>query len=415
MATEQRMRSLSHDESERNMTKVPSMTRFNSDSQSTAKVVEVSNPDATESKSASFRLDNVEKRFNHVVKMVKTAFVEDAYQKEMASNWMLVDTDEGEVHALDKALDTLRDAFLFTTSLAESKLDAHAHSIISNCEKVAERIFDQKESREVMVTNWNDSNLLTNLFNNLQEIKNLVIPPVNRRDKASEMKIFKRIERFVSQMSSSVESMRSNMQSYLSDMDKVILECSTLLVEVITFLHMRSRTADFSGTGVAAGAAGLVAGILVTVTALLTAPMSAGLTLPFLVAGKGLIASGAATLAPCGLMLASHNKQLQGLSDLVRSLKARIEIMNQRREVLVTAYNACLEAEFNIQHVGAFCKDAVELEVSAEENAGPFIALVDKKLELIQENIEIFASEPSLFHSCHDDEDDGNGLLYRDS
>ncbi|ETW07531.1 hypothetical protein, variant 1 [Aphanomyces invadans] len=423
MATSQRIRSLSHDESERTLSKPPVKSRIQSDNRS-AKVMTVEStgpifstptePAIGPCNKSSFRLNDVEKSFNNVVKIVKTAFVEDEIKRAMESNWMLVETDAGEVSALDNALDTLRDAFLFTTSLSESKLDSSAHSIITHCEKVAERIFDQKESREVMVANWNDTNLLPNLQNNLQEIKTLVLPPLNRREKAAELKILKRIERFVSLMSSSLQAMRADLQSFLTDLDKILLECSTLLVEVITFLHMRSRTADFSGTGVAAGAAGLVAGILVTVTALLTAPMSAGLTLPFLVAGKGLIASGVATLAPCSLMLASHNKQLEGLASLVRSLKARLEILFQRREVLVTAYYACIEAEFNIQHVGTFCKDAVELEMPPKDNSMPFMTLVEKKLRVIEENIDVFASDPSVFHYCHEDEDQENGLLYLD-
>ncbi|KAF0694779.1 Aste57867_14377 [Aphanomyces stellatus] len=416
-----RVRSLSHDEAaDRNLSKPPIKSRVQSDNRS-VKVVTASPTTVLEMekqpspKPTSFRLEEVEKGFNDVVKLVKTAFVEDESQKAMEANWMLIESDEGEVDALDEALDTVRDAFLFSTSLKESKLDSSAQSIIFNCEKVAERVFDLKEAREVMVTNWADTNLLYNLRNNLQEIKNLVIPPVNRRDKDAEKKILKRIERFVQVMTTSAQNMRSDIQTFLADMDKILLECSTLIVEVVTFLHMRSRTADFSGTGVAAGAAGLVAGILVTVTAMITAPMSAGLTLPFMIAGKGLIAAGAATLAPCGLMLANHNKQLKGLGDLVHSLKARMGILYQRREVLVAAYYACIEAEFNIEQVGAFCKDAVELETSTQESSLPFVTLVEKKLQIIEENIEVFSSDPSVFHYCHEVDDEDNGVLYEDS
>ncbi|RHY30662.1 hypothetical protein DYB32_004147 [Aphanomyces invadans] len=333
MATSQRIRSLSHDESERTLSKPPVKSRIQSDNRS-AKVMTVEStgpifstttePAIGPCNKSSFRLNDVEKSFNNVVKIVKTAFVEDEIKRAMESNWMLVETDAGEVSALDNALDTLRDAFLFTTSLSESKLDSSAHSIITHCEKVAERIFDQKESREVMVANWNDTNLLPNLQNNLQEIKTLVLPPLNRREKAAELKILKRIERFVSLMSSSLQAMRADLQSFLTDLDKILLECSTLLVEVITNFGIADSRC--------------------------------------------------------------HNKQLEGLASLVRSLKARLEILFQRREVLVTAYYACIEAEFNIQ----------------------------KKLRVIEENIDVFASDPSVFHYCHEDEDQENGLLYLD-
>ncbi|KDO27244.1 hypothetical protein SPRG_07493 [Saprolegnia parasitica CBS 223.65] len=359
---------------------------------------------------SSFRLD-VQGSFHNVVKLVQTAFVER--DGEMASGWMLLETDAGQIDALDAALDTVRDAFLFSTSLTENKLDLSAQSIISRCEKVAERIVDQTDMRDVLSTNWSDMNVFANLSNNLKEIKGLVITPVVRRDKAAERKIGKRIDRFVALMTTSFQSLRTDIANHLGELDAILVECNALLVDVITFLHMRGRTADFSGTGVAAGAAGLIAGVLITTAAMLTVPVSGGLSVPFLVAGKSLMVSGAATLAPCGLMLQSHEKQLKGLTDLVKCLKARIEIMHARRDVLVMGLNACTEADFNIQQVGLFCQDATELELSSYDNSLPFMTLVEAKMMVLEESMEAFASSPSIFHYCHEEQDD-SGLLLPD-
>ncbi|OQR83165.1 transmembrane protein [Achlya hypogyna] len=367
-------------------------------------------PPVVKKQSSSFRLD-VQGSFHNVVKLVSTAFVES--DATMASGWMLVETDAGQIEALDTALDTVRDAFLFSTSLTENKLDLSAQAIISRCEKVAERIVDQCDMRDVMSTNWSDMNVFSNLSNNLKEIKSLVTTPIVRRDKAAERKIGKRIDRFVALMTTSFQSIRHDIQNHLGELDEILVECNSLLVDVITFLHMRGRTADFSGTGVAAGAAGVIAGLVITTAAMLTVPVSGGLSAPFMVAGKSLLVSGAATLAPCGLMLQSHEKQLRGLSDLVKCLKARIEILQERRDVLIMGLHACTEADFNIQQVGLFCQDATELELSSYDNSLPFMTLVESKMAILEESMATFAASPSIFHFCHE-EDDGNGLLLPD-
>ncbi|OQS07275.1 transmembrane protein [Thraustotheca clavata] len=358
-------------------------------------------------KSSSFSLD-VQQSFHKAVKLVQTAFVEN--DSELSSNWIVVESDSGQIDAMNQALEAVRDAFLFSTSLTENKLDESAQEIISRCEKVAERVVDQCDMRDVLSTNWSDMNVFANLANNLKEIKGLVTTPVVRRDKAAERKIGKRIDRFVALISTSFQSIRNDIQNHLGEMDDILAECNSLLVDVVTFLHMRGRTADFSGTGVAAGAAGVVAGLVITTAAMLTVPVSGGLSVPFLVAGKSLLVTGAATLAPCGLMLRSHGKQLKGLTDLVKCLKARIEIMQARREVVIMALNACVEADFNTQQVGVFCQDATELELSSYDNSLPFMNIVEKKLAILEESVNAFGANPSLFHYCHDEQND-NGLL----
>ncbi|RHY76624.1 hypothetical protein DYB34_004555, partial [Aphanomyces astaci] len=49
------------------------------------------------------------------------------------------------------------------------------------------------------------------------------------------------------------------------------------------------------------------------------------------------------------------------------------------------------------------------------DNSLPFMTLVEKKLRVIEDNIEVFGSDPSVFHCCHEDEQQENGLLYQDT
>lgn len=62
-------------------------------------------------------------------------------------------------------------------------------------------------------------------------------------------------------------------------------------------------------------------------------------------------------------MATGQSQQLSGLTKLIENLKSRLEIMNQKRAEIATAFAAAESAEMNIKEAGNFIQDAIELEI----------------------------------------------------
>ncbi|GLD93046.1 hypothetical protein PINS_up001638 [Pythium insidiosum] len=330
-----------------------------------------------------------------IVEKVKRSFSIDESERVLREDWTILETEDQQLEDLKQVIDNLDSAFQFSKSSALVNL---ATSTLRRCESLVERSVVHTEQCQLLFSQC--SNEITTLHDYLAKLRDALEPSVAPRDRNEEKRITRRAEWAISRMTQSSQEMVSEMRENLDELDDMITECTRLMVETITLLHMRFRSADFSGTGVAAGAATVVAGAMVSAAGLIAAPVTGGLSVPISVAGKGLFFTGLAALTPSTIMLNRHSQQLDGLTKLAEHLKTRLEIMNQKRDEMSSAFAVCEELEVHIKQASSFCQDAVELEVSSHECVWPFIEPVYAKLATLNGAVTLFLTTPSIWHYC---------------
>ncbi|KAG1688148.1 hypothetical protein DVH05_004018 [Phytophthora capsici] len=332
-------------------------------------------------------------------KMVNTmqkAFTPDDSERVLRAEWLVVETEEEQLQQLQEVVHKLQKAFKFSNRLRT--LVKLANSTLAKCDELVERSQTHLEQCNLMFAQcFNEIATLTDYLSKLREA---VIPPLQAKDHNEEKKNARRAEWALARMAQSAQSMVSEMRESLDELDDLTTECTKLMVQSITLLHMRGRSADFSGTGVAAGAAGVVAGAVVGVAGVVAAPATSGLSVPISLAGKSLFLSGIAALTPSSIMLSRQSQQLNGLSSLVVNLKSCLEIMNQKREEMAVAFAAVEGLDLDIKQATDFCQDAIELETSIYESSWGFIEDISVKLMTLNQSVELFQASPSIWHFC---------------
>lgn len=68
-------------------------------------------------------------------------------------------------------------------------------------------------------------------------------------------------------------------------------------------------------------------------------------------------------------IVVGHSHQLRCLAKLVVRLKARLEIMHQKRDILALATFSTTEAEKNVEHAGHFCNTNSERSSYVRNNS----------------------------------------------
>ncbi|KAJ0405719.1 hypothetical protein ATCC90586_005877 [Pythium insidiosum] len=233
-----------------------------------------------------------------IVEKVKRSFSIDESERILREDWTILETEDQQLEELKEVIDNLDSAFQFSKSSALVNL---ATSTLRRCESLVERSVVHTEQCQLLFSQC--SNEITTLHDYLAKLRDALEPPMAPRDKNEEKRITRRAEWAISRMTQSSQEMVSEMRENLDELDDMITQCTRLMVETITLLHMRFRSADFSGTGVAAGAATVVAGAMVSAAGLIAAPVTGGLSVPISVAGKGLFFTGLAALTPSTIML----------------------------------------------------------------------------------------------------------------
>ncbi|TYZ60564.1 hypothetical protein PybrP1_006521 [[Pythium] brassicae (nom. inval.)] len=332
---------------------------------------------------------------SEIAEKVKRSFTQDEAERQLRADYLVVETEEDELAGLKATVESLEHAFQFTKSGALADL---ATSTLQRCGELAERSLAHSEQCNLVFSQC--ANEIATLRDYLAKLRVAVNPPTRARDKKEEERNSRRAEWAITRMQQSVRSMVADIKESLDEIDDLATESTKLMVQAITLLHLRAQSADFSGTGVAAGAAGVVAGALVGVAGVIAAPATGGLSIPISVAGKGLFFTGLAALTPSSILLNRQSQQLTGLTKLVENLKSRIEIMNQKRAEIAIAFAAAEGAEMNIQEAGNFIQDAIELEIPTFESSWAFIELIDEQLSTLNKPVDLFLTSPPIWHYC---------------
>ncbi|KAF4038113.1 hypothetical protein GN244_ATG09888 [Phytophthora infestans] len=333
---------------------------------------------------------------DRVVNSVQKAFTPDDSERVLRAEWLIVETEEEQLQQLQEVVHKLKKAFKFSNRLRT--LVKLANSTLAKCDELVERSQAHVEQCNLMFAQCaTETATLTDYLSKLREA---VIPPLQTKDHNEEKRNARRAEWALARMAQCAQSMVSEMRESLDELDDLTTECTKLMVQSITLLHMRGRSADFSGTGVAAGAAGVVAGAVVGVAGVVAAPATSGLSVPISLAGKSLFLSGIAALTPSSIMLTRQSQQLNGLSSLVVNLKSCLEIMNQKRDEMAVAFAAVESLDLDIKQATDFCQDAIELESSIYENSWGFIEDISVKLMTFNRSVELFQASPSIWHFC---------------
>jgi hypothetical protein len=203
-----------------------------------------------------------------IIDKVKKSFTKDESERILRSDWVMIETEEGQLKDFQQSIIKLVKAFKFSKSTTLINL---ATSTLKRCEILVERCSVHAEKCHMMFSHC--SNEMSTLQDYLGKMRCCVIPPPSpvgvtpsstvQRDKTEELRNARRVEWAVSRMTQILQSILADMTESLDELDEMIRHCTKLMVQVITLLHMRGRSADFSGTGVAAGAASVVAGAVV--------------------------------------------------------------------------------------------------------------------------------------------------------
>ncbi|CAH0476380.1 unnamed protein product [Peronospora belbahrii] len=334
--------------------------------------------------------------FDRVVDKMQKAFTPDDSERVLRAEWLVVETEEQQLQQLQEVVHKLQKAFKFSNRLRT--LVKLANSTLAKCDELVERSQAHLEQCNLMFAQF--ANEIATLTDYLSKLREAVIPSLQTKDNIEEKRHARRAEWALARMTQSAQAMVAEMSERLDELDDLTTECAKLMVQSITLLHMRGRSADFSGTGVAAGAAGVVAGAVVGVAGVLAAPVTSGLSVPISLAGKSLFLSGMAALTPSSIMLSRQSQQLSGLSLLVVNLKSCLEIMNQKREEMAVAFAAVESLDLDIKQATDFCQDAIELEVSIYESSWGFIEDISVKLMTLNQSVEMFQASPSVWHFC---------------
>ncbi|KAI9923260.1 hypothetical protein PsorP6_002480 [Peronosclerospora sorghi] len=333
---------------------------------------------------------------DRVVDKVQKAFTPDDSERALRGEWLVVETEEQQLQQLQDLVHKLQKAFKFSNRLR--KLVKLANTTLAKCNELVERSQVHLEQCNLMFVQF--ANEVATLTDYLSKLREAVFPPPKTKESVEEKRHARRAEWALARMAQSAQTMVAEMKESLDELDDLTTECTKLMVQSITLLHLRGRSADFSGTGVAAGAAGVVAGAVVGVAGVVAAPATVGLSVPISLAGKSLFLSGIAALTPSSIMLNRQSQQLRGLSSLVVNLKSCLEIMNQKREEMAVAFAAVEGIYLDIKQATDFCQDAIELEMSIYESSWGFIEDISLKLMTLNQSVELFQGSPSVWHFC---------------
>lgn len=206
----------------------------------------------------SINTESVVKLSAVIVNKVKRSFTQDESERLLREDWIILETEDEQLQQLKEVVTRLDNAFQFSKS---SALVSLANSTLLRCEALIEQSQSHTEQCQLMFSQC--SNEMVTLQDYLSKLREAIQPVVGSRDKKEEKRLTRRAEWAVSRMLQTIQSMVSEMRENMEEIDALITECTKLMVQTITLLHMRTRSADFSGTGVAAGAASVVAGAMV--------------------------------------------------------------------------------------------------------------------------------------------------------
>lgn len=195
---------------------------------------------------------------SEIAEKVKRSFTQDEMERQLRADWLVVETEEDELAELKSTVEALERAFQFAKSGALVDL---ATSTLKRCEELADRSLAHTEQCNLVFSQC--ANEIATLSDYLGKLRAAVNPVTRARDKKEEERNARRAEWAITRMQQSIRSMVADIKESLDEIDDLTTECTKLMVQSITLLHLRAQSADFSGTGVAAGAAGVVAGALV--------------------------------------------------------------------------------------------------------------------------------------------------------
>lgn len=200
-------------------------------------------------------------------KTMKTTLYLDNFAKSLDNDWVILEMEESQLEVMRNAIQSLLKGF--TVAKNSSTSVQNTRNILKRCEILAERSLTHLEQSQMMYSNCeNEMTTLREYMKKLQD--NLKSAPsgmpgtiATRSEKGTDKRNTRRVEWAISRMQQSLQTLVMEMRDNLEEMDDIITECSKLMVKCITLFHMRGQSADLSGTGIAAGAAGIVAGVLV--------------------------------------------------------------------------------------------------------------------------------------------------------
>lgn len=204
--------------------------------------------------------DKVAKLGSELVDKVKKSFTPDDSERILRTEWLVVETEEEQLEALRDVISKLEKAFQFSNRLRT--LVKLAMSTLKECDSLVERCTAHVDQTKLMFSQC--ANEMTTLVDYVAKLKEAVNPPMPPKDKNEEKRLANRATWAISRMNQCADGIFSEMKESMDELDYIITECTKLMVQAVTLLHMRGRSADFSGTGVAAGAAGVVAGAVVS-------------------------------------------------------------------------------------------------------------------------------------------------------
>jgi uncharacterized protein YecT (DUF1311 family) len=193
------------------------------------------------------------------VDKVKKSFTPDDSERVLRIEWLVVETEDQQLEELRVVIAKLEKAFQFSNGLRT--LVKLAKSTLKECDDLVERCTAHVDDTKLMFSQC--ANEVMTLVDYLAKLKEAVNPPMQPKDKNEEKRVANRATWAVSRMAQCANGIFSEMKESMDELDYIITECTKLMVQAVTLLHMRGRSADFSGTGVAAGAAGMVAGAVV--------------------------------------------------------------------------------------------------------------------------------------------------------
>lgn len=195
---------------------------------------------------------------SEMAEKVKKTFSQDESERILRTDWIVVETEEDQLTDMKETIENLEHAFQFSKS---STLVDLATSTLKRSEDLVDRSVAHTEQCSLVFSQC--ANEIATLNDYLGKLRTAVNPTVRAKDKKEEERNSRRAEWAITRMQQSIRSTVIDIKESLDEIDDLTTECTKLMVQAITLLHLHAQSADFSGTGVAAGAAGVVAGALV--------------------------------------------------------------------------------------------------------------------------------------------------------
>ena len=196
--------------------------------------------------------------YSNILSKIKRPFTRNSVNRLLEEDWYIVDTDAADMSSLRCAVDEANTLFKFSKSTTHKRL---AISMFRRCQVLIEKANVLDDNVQMIMAQCEHERSTT--FDSLSKLREMLFP-----QSSSPEQNIKRIQWTTTRLCSTLSAAASDLQERLREQDSLILECGHLLVKVMTLLHMRSHRADYSGTGVAAGAAGVVAGAVVGIAEL---------------------------------------------------------------------------------------------------------------------------------------------------